>query len=71
LSNSHAGRKKPGNWSRWGITALPAGLIAGFIVGIFFGNAAIGVAIGAALGFGAAASLFAAAVAFGNSDAAD
>jgi hypothetical protein len=71
LSNSHAGRKKPGNWTRWGIAALPAGLIAGFVIGIFFGNATIGVAIGAALGFGAATSLFAAAVAFGNSDAAD
>ena len=71
MPDNHVGTKKSGSWSRWGMAALPAGLLAGLVAGIFFGNAAIGVAIGAALGFGAAASLFAAAVAFGNSDAAD
>lgn len=54
--------------SRWGIGALPLGLLLGFIVGILLGNAVIGVAIGAALGFGGAAALLAAVVVFRSTD---
>jgi hypothetical protein len=60
--------RKPRNWARWGIAALPMGLILGVVAGLYFGNVAIGVAIGAALGFGGAASLFAAAVAFSSNE---
>ena len=56
------------NLSRWGIAALPLGLILGLIVGISFGNAAVGVAIGAALGFGGAALLLAAVVVFRSTE---
>jgi uncharacterized membrane protein len=59
---------KKRNLSRWGIAAVPLGLLLGLVVGISFGNAAIGVAIGAALGFGAAVSLLAAVVVFRSAE---
>jgi hypothetical protein len=68
LPDSDYNAIKKGNLSRWGIAALPLGLLLGFIIGIALGNAVVGVAIGAALGFAAAASLLAAVVVFRSTD---
>lgn len=54
--------------SRWGIAALPLGVLLGFVVGLSLGNVVIGVAIGAALGFGGAAALLAAVVVFRSTE---
>lgn len=56
------------NLSRWGIAALPLGLVLGLILGLVFGDAVVGVLIGAALGFGGAASLLAAVVVFRSTE---
>jgi len=68
LANSEQNITKIRRLSRWGMAALPLGLIVGFIVGLSFGNVAIGVAIGAALGFGGAALLLAAVIVFRSTE---
>jgi len=68
LATSDYSAAKLKSLSRWGIAALPLGLLAGLIVGMSFGNVAVGVAIGAALGFCGAALLLAAAVVFRSTE---
>jgi hypothetical protein len=67
MAGDDSAGKKPRHWARWGVIAVPLGLLLGLIMGVYLGNAAIGIAIGAAVGFGAAAALFAASVAFRSS----
>jgi len=64
LTDSDYNAIKKRTLSRWGLAAVPLGILLGLVVGISFGNAIIGVAIGTALGFGAAVSLLAAVVVF-------
>jgi uncharacterized membrane protein len=46
--------------SRWGIAALPTGMLAGGLIGAAFGNPLIGIMIGMGVGVGVAVSLLAA-----------
>lgn len=60
MTSSDKSKGQKSSLSRWGIAALPTGLLAGGFIGAAFGNALIGLLIGMGIGVGVAVLLLAA-----------